>query len=148
MFDLVPFRKRSEELFDQMVKSFNTVMDDSLFPSFSKGVTQPFRIDIREIDDKYVVEAELPGVAREDIDIDLNQNYLTIRARRNELAEQIDDNNKIIRRERRSGEFVRRFYVENIEEDAIRAKLQDGILTLEVPKRVSTSTQHKRINIE
>lgn len=147
MFDLVPFRKRSEELFDQMVKSFNDVMDDSVLSSFN-GVTQPFRIDIREMDDKYVVEAELPGVAREDIDIDVDQNYLTIRAKRNELQEQKDESNRIIRRERRTGEFVRRFYVENIVDDAIKATLQDGILKLEVPKRVPSMSQRKRINVE
>jgi len=147
MFDLVPFRKRSEELFDQMTKSLSDAMDDSVFSSFN-GATQPFRIDIREMNDKYVVEAELPGVAREDIDIDVDQNYLTIRAKRNELKEQKDDNNRIIRRERRTGEFVRRFYVENIVDDAIRATLQDGILKLEVPKQVPTTAQRKRIDIE
>ncbi|MFB5267814.1 Hsp20/alpha crystallin family protein [Paenibacillus enshidis] len=147
MFDLVPFRKRSEELLDQMTKSLNDAMDDSVFSSFN-GATQPFRIDIREMDDKYVVEAELPGVTRENIDIDVDQNYLTIRARRNELQEQKDESHRIIRRERRTGEFVRRFYVENIVDDAIKATLQDGILKLEVPKREPTTAQRKRIDIE
>ncbi|MFB5761620.1 Hsp20/alpha crystallin family protein [Paenibacillus medicaginis] len=147
MFDLVPFRKRSEELLDQMTKSLNDAMDDSVFSSFN-GATQPFRIDIREMDDKYVVEAELPGVTRENIDIDVDQNYLTIRARRNELQEQKDESNRIIRRERRTGEFVRRFYVDNIVDDAIKATLQDGILKLEVPKREHTAAQRKRIDIE
>lgn len=148
MFDLVPFRRRNEEdWFGQMLKSFHDVVDDNWFSPF-QGSAQSFRTDITEKDDKYVVHAELPGVAKEDIDISVNDHYLTIRAKRNEVLEQTDDSKQVIRKERRTGEFVRSFYVDNIQEDSIKAKLQDGVLQLEIPKRPDRNDLMRRIHIE
>jgi len=74
--------------------------------------------------------------------------YLTIKATRKQEEDEQDNKNQIIRSERYFGEFVRRFYVENIQDDNISAKFQDGVLKLEIPKKESTAQVTKRIEIE
>jgi HSP20 family protein len=147
MFDLVPFRKKNDDLFGQMLKSFNEAFDQTLLAPLD-GRNQSFRTDIREKDNAYLIEAELPGFSKEDIEIDVNDKYLTIRAKRENVQEHKDESDKVIRRERHYGQFVRQFYVENIEEDDIKAKLQDGVLKLEIPKRAKNEPARKRIGIE
>ncbi|NTJ18565.1 Hsp20/alpha crystallin family protein [Agrobacterium rhizogenes] len=147
MFDLIPFRKRNEDLFGHMLKSFNDMVESPFLSPFGTGL-QPFRTDIREEQNKYLVEAELPGIAKEDIDIHVEGNELIIRAKRNEMTEQKDDTNRIIRQERRSGEFIRRFYVEHIDEENIKAKLENGVLKLDIPKRPGEDHSRKSIQID
>ncbi|MFJ2044817.1 MULTISPECIES: Hsp20/alpha crystallin family protein [Paenibacillus] len=147
MFDLIPFRKRNEDLFGHMLKSFNDMVESPFLSPFGTGL-QPFRTDIREEQNKYLVEAELPGIAKEDIDIHVEGNELIIRAKRNEMTEQKDDTNRIIRQERRSGEFIRRFYVEHIDEENIKARLENGVLKLDIPKRPGEDHSRKSIQID
>jgi HSP20 family protein len=147
MFDLIPFRKRNEDLFGHMLKSFNDMVESPFLSPFGTGV-QSFRTDIREEENKYVVEAELPGIAKEDINIQVEGNELIIRAKRNEMTEQKDDTNRIIRQERRSGEFIRRFYVEHIDEENIKARLENGLLKLDIPKRPGEDHSRKSIQID
>lgn len=143
MFDLIPFRKRQEDMFGQMLKSFQDLTDDHWLTPFGG---QAFRTDIREEKDRYLVEAELPGIAKEDIHVEVDNGYLTIRAKRDDYTEHKDDDNRVLRRERRSGEFVRRFYVDRVDEERIEAKLEQGLLKLEIPKRPGPDTR-KRIDI-
>ncbi|MFP4975015.1 Hsp20/alpha crystallin family protein [Paenibacillus sp. CN-4] len=144
MFDLIPFGKRREEAFSQLAKSFNEMFQDDFFaPLRSEALS--FRTDVRETEQAYRIEAELPGFRKEDIDIDYAHPYLTIRAVRKEESEAENSQEKVVRRERRYGEYIRRFYVQDIEEDGIRASLKDGLLSLEVPKR--SKPQGKRIEI-
>jgi len=147
MFDLIPFRKRNEDLFGHMLKSFNDMVESPFLSPFGTGL-QPFRTDIREEENKYLVEAELPGIAKEDINIQVEGNELIIRAKRNEMTEQKDDTNRIIRQERRSGEFIRRFYVEHIDEENIKARLENGVLKLDIPKRPGEDHSRKSIQID
>lgn len=145
MFDLVPFGKRRDDVFGVLAKSLNEVFNDEFFAPMT-GSAQSFRTDIRESGQAYLIEAELPGFKKEEIDIDYSRPYLTIKAVRKEEDTQENEEHRIVRRERRYGEYVRRFYVQDIAEDEIRASLKDGMLTLEVPKR--QKTQGKRIEIQ
>lgn len=144
MFDLVPFNKRRDDAFG-MLKSLNDVFADDFFAPI-KSSTMSFRTDIRESEQAYLIEAELPGFKKEEIDIDYANPYLTIKAVRKEENEEENKEHQVVRRERRYGEYVRRFYVQDIAEEGIRASLKDGMLTLEVPKR--QKTQGKRIEIQ
>jgi len=145
MFDLVPFGKRREDAFGQLAKSLNDVFNDDFFAPLKSGVMS-FKTDIREGDQSYLIEAELPGFRKEEIDIDYAHPYLTIKAVRKEENTEEGKDHQIVRRERRYGEYVRRFYVQDIEEEGIRASLKDGILSLEVPKRQKPGS--KRIEIQ
>lgn len=71
---------------------------------------------------------------------------MTIKAVRKEENAQENEEHQVVRRERRYGEYVRRFYVQDIAEDEIRASLKDGMLSLEVPKQ--QKSQGKRIEIQ
>ncbi len=145
MFDLIPFGRHREDAFSQLAKTLNDVFQDDFFAPFQNS-PRAFRTDIREAEDAYLVEADLPGFRKEDIEIDYAAPYLTIKAVRNEDSSMEDTNQHLVRKERRYGEYVRRFYVQDIEEDSIRASLKDGVLKLEVPKR--QPTRSKRIHIQ
>ncbi|MFD1773826.1 Hsp20/alpha crystallin family protein [Paenibacillus rhizophilus] len=134
MFDLVPFGKRREEAFGQLAKSFGDMFGDDFFAPL-KSSTLSIRTDIREAEDHYLIEAELPGFAKEDIVIDYAAPYLTIKAVRKEENTEENSDRQIVRKERRYGEYVRRFYVQDINEEGIRASLKNGVLSLEAPKR-------------
>ncbi|WP_019914151.1 Hsp20/alpha crystallin family protein [Paenibacillus sp. HW567] len=145
MFDLIPFGKRRDDAFGVLAKSLNEVFNDDFFAPI-KSSTMSFRTDIRESEQAYLIEAELPGFKKEEIDIDYANPYLTIKAVRNEENNGENKDHQVVRRERRYGEYVRRFYVQDIAEDEIRASLKDGLLTLSVPKR--QKPLGKRIEIQ
>ena len=144
MFDLIPFGKRREEAFGQLVKSLGDVFNDDLFAPF-KGSMMSFKTDIRETEQSYLVEAELPGFRKDDVEISYADPYLTIKAIRKEDSSTEDTDKKMIRKERRYGECVRRFYVQDIDADNITASLKDGVLKLEVPKRPTSRAKRIRI---
>lgn len=145
MFDMTPFRRNrdlsKEDYFDQLFNFFN---DDFFSPmNFSDN---SFRADIKETENEYVIEADLPGIKKEDIDIDYMNNYLTISAKRNESVEEKHDN--YVRRERRSGDFKRSFYVDNVNDDNIEASFNNGVLQLVLPKKNKGNENKRKINIK
>lgn len=146
MFDLMPFHKRNEDLFSHMLRAFNEGFQANKLTSLNERFST-FRTDIVEKENAYYVEAELPGFDKKDINIDLNDNRLTIHAKRDQTDEQKDENDKVIRQERNYGEFVRSFYVDNINKDAITAKFENGLLKMEIPKLQPVNTQRKQIEI-
>lgn len=146
MFELKPFGK-TEDLFERMLKSFNEVFDRNEISALQSNFNT-FRTDVRETEKAYFVEAELPGFEKEDITIDADDNYLTIHAKRDVKEETRGEDDQIIRQERRYGEFMRRFYVDNMNEEKIKAKLKKGILKIEIPKLKPTKPSRKQIEIE
>lgn len=89
--------------------------------------------ELAEQDDEFVLTAELPGVAREDIEIDVGANVLTLRAKKEAKREEKDRRYMLC--ERSYGEFQRSFTLpRSVEPDAIRADLRDGVLTVHLPK--------------
>lgn len=144
MFELIPFGKRREDAFGQLVKSFQDAFNDDVFAPF-KGSMMSFKTDVKETEQAYLVEAELPGFQKDDIEISYADPYLTIRAVRKEDNSVEDTDQHIVRKERRYGEYVRRFYVQHIAEDQIVASLKDGVLKLEIPKQPNPGK--KRIQI-
>lgn len=148
MFDLRPFNRKREDLFEKFAKTFDEVFDQNLFPTFD-GKLKSLRTDIQEGKDAYLVQADLPGFAKDDIEIELENNQLTIRAKREENKETKDKKNKTIRQERHFGEFVRSFYVDNIDEEKVEATLEDGVLNIKLPKiKKDDEEPSKRINIK
>jgi HSP20 family protein len=90
------------------------------------------KCDIYEKDNKYHIEMDVPGFKKEDLKINLENNYLTIKAeKKNEVK---DDSKKYIRRERSYSKFERSIYLGDADEEHINAEYRDGILTIIVPK--------------
>jgi HSP20 family protein len=145
MFDLMPFRKKNEDVVRHLVNSINDVFNEDFFAPLRSHIHQ-FRTDIHDKGDAYLIEAELPGFNKENIEIDYSNHYLTIKATRKHEEEDRKDT-QILRSERSYGEFVRRFYVENIQYEHIKAKFEDGVLMLEVPKKEQDEPVRKKIEI-
>lgn len=126
---------------------------DSLFDNFfsaHQGDSSEFfapSVDIEEQDDHFLVTADLPGVKKEDISITLENGVLTLEAKREEQSEE-KKKGKVIRRERRSGSYMRSFSVgNNISEADIKAAFKDGVLKLELPKPKEAAPSSRRIEV-
>ena len=146
MFGLTPFNSRRNGVMRR--NGFWDIRDfmDSFFNDpFFQG-NSGIRADIRETDKEYIVDAEIPGVNKEDINIELNNDRLTIAVERNEEVNVEKEN--YIRRERRSGSFCRSFYIENVVEDQISAKFENGVLSIVLPKKDQTPKKRNRIEIK
>ena len=113
--------------------------------------TTVMKTDIKEREDEFEIEIDLPGDKKEDVSAELKDGYMTISASKNVENDEKDDNGKYIRRERFCGNCSRSFYVgKTVSEDEIKAKFEDGILRLTVPKKDAkpATPQKKLIAIE
>ena len=109
------------------------------------------RTDIKEDEDKFVTESELPGFKKEDISIDIDGQSLTIRAVHSDKKEaESSDGTKsrYIRRERSYGSYQRSFDISGIDTENISAAYKDGILTLTLPKKKATVPPTRRLQID
>lgn len=147
MFGLIPFRTNGVDKkggsFDNF---FNGFFNDDFFSPMSFGKNQNFNADIKETKNEYLVSAELPGVKKEDINLEYRDNNLIISAKRNEEINEKKDN--YIRRERTYGEISRSFHVENVDKSKIGAKFENGELQIILPKVNKTFEQSSKIQIE
>lgn len=145
MFELIPFDRRNHRVsvydpfraFDEMERAF--------FGSQQPAVLS-FRTDVTDTGDSYKLEAELPGFKKDDIKIDIENDCLTISAERHEHKEEQKPN--FVKRERMYGSYSRSFDVSGIDVDRISAAYTDGILTLELPKKVETPPASRRLEIQ
>ena len=126
MFELMPFDRRSGSIFN-----YFDSLEKELFQNMNTTVSA-IRTDILEEDDKFVVKAELPGMNKEDIQISVDENRLTVCACHKQETE--EKKNNYIRRERREGSFQRSFDITGIDASKIEAGYKDGVLTLHLPK--------------
>lgn len=138
MFGMIPFSHRDDSLF-HMLDTF-----EKSFPAAAAEFSA-FRADIRDNGDSFLLEAELPGFRKEDISLDVHEGVLTITAKHE--AESEEKNVTYLRRERRSGSFSRRFDLSGIDESAITASYQDGILALTLPKQAPVVPERRQIAI-
>ena len=120
------------------------------FFSPSAGSKYIMNTDVKEKENAYELDIELPGFKKENISAKLDDGYLTIEAATDTNNDEKDDNGKYIRKERYSGRCSRSFYVgKNVKQEDIQAKFEDGILKLTVPKEEPEKVeQQKYISIE
>lgn len=102
-----------------------------------------FKVDVSENEKGYLVEADLPGVSKDQIDVQLEEEKLTISVNYEENKEDQDEEKNYIHRERRQVSMVRGCYLKDADAEHISAKLEDGVLTIEVPKAVPESNVHR-----
>lgn len=99
----------------------------------------PYAVDVREDADHFYVEAELPGFKKDNVDITLENQQLTISAVRNEDTKQNGEKGELLLHERRFSRFLRSFTLPpTVDEQSVNAKLQDGVLTVTINKREET----------
>ena len=102
---------------------------------YGKHAKNLMKTDVRETENTYEVDIDLPGFKKDEIDVDLKDGYLTIRASKGLDKDQKDKEGKYIRQERYAGACSRSFYVGEVEPDQVSAKYEDGILKISVPKQ-------------
>ena len=138
-----------ENLFDDFFEDF--ARPAKRVVKYNTPTANVMRTDVKESDAGYELGIELPGYKKEAVTAELKDGNLTIKATTNSEKEEKDENGKYIRRERFSGNCSRTFYVgENIEQTDIKAKFEDGILKVFVPKKeVKPAVEEKKfITIE
>ena len=125
-----------ENLFDDLFRD-----DFSMFPAWSgrdplygKHAKHMMKTDVRETEDTYEVDMDLPGFKKDEINVDLKNGYLTVSAAKGLDKDEKDKNGKYIRQERYTGAMSRSFYVGDVAPEDVKAKFEDGILRISLPK--------------
>ena len=134
---LVPRRKY--DFFDDFFKD----------PFFDGGDSSVMKTDIKEKDNNYELEVDLPGYKKEDIKMHMEDGYLVINAKTNKENNEKDKDGKYIRKERFFGECSRSFYLGNdIKEEDIKANFNNGTLSIEVPKKSQIEKEQEKKYID
>ena len=112
-------------------------------PFFGEKENKIMKTDVKEKDGNYILEVDIPGYDKEDIQIELRDGYLTVTATKNEEKE--DKKTKYLRRERFSGMCSRSYYVgDNVKEEDIKANFKNGILKIEFPKEAEKKIEERK----
>lgn len=127
-----------------MPSIYNNGLFDEFFDGFFAEPTRKapeksrydlMRTDIKELEDAFELDIDMPGCSKEDVKAQVVDGYLVVSASTNSENEEKDEQGKFIRRERYSGSMSRRYYVgDQIKQDDIKARFEDGILKLTIPK--------------
>ena len=123
----------------------------NLFDDFFTGNTTSdvMKTDIVEKDGNYEMSMELPGVKKEDIQMELKDGYLKVTATYGSNTEDKDEKGRVVRKERVSGSYSRSFYVgDMITPEQINAKFDNGVLTITIPHNEVKQIENKQIMIE
>ena len=136
MSSLIPFNRKRADLFSPGFEDFHNMLDDF----FSEGwpfrrslAGDTFKVDVLDKEKEYLVEAELPGVHRDEINLSLDDGRLTISVSKEECSE--EENKNYIHRERRYSSMSRNIFLANADAEDIKAKLEDGVLAVTIPKK-------------
>lgn len=140
-YDLKPFGR---DYFDMTPSELFRDFGRQFFSSFPD--VQSIKTDITEKDNKYELKAELPGFSKDQIDISYENGVLTIFGENNQVNEERDNDGQVIQKERSYSNVKRMYSLDNIDEDNIKAKFENGILFMELPK--AKNNQRKSIDID
>lgn len=148
MFGMTPINRNGlqKRKINHFVDFYNMIDDffnDSLFPIKSLS-NSTFKIDVKETDREYYVEAELPGIKKDEILLEMHDGNLTISVNRDESIEA--ENNNYIHKERHYCSMKRTIYLDDAKDENIVAKLEDGILKVTVPK--GEKIKRRKIDIQ
>ena len=114
-------------------------------PLYGKNAKNIMKTDIKEHDGGYELDIDLPGFKKDEITIDLDNGYLTISAAKGLDKDEQDKKGKYIRKERYAGAVQRSFYVgDAVTEEDVKAKFEDGILRLSIPKKDAKAVETKK----
>lgn len=146
--------KKPESFIDNLNEDINAILHksfDSLFPEYlfqkeSEGMAMP--VDIKEFDDRFELKVELPGISKEDIDIDINKSYIKIEAKKESEKTEEDKKKKYHKSEFRYGQYCRTMYFPhevNVSES--KAELKHGVLRINLPKLQREEEKTSKIQI-
>ncbi len=151
MSGLVPFNRKNKSLisrdFDDFGDFYNMVDDFFNFnwPARKNFMRDSFKVDVQENEKNYLVEAELPGIEKNEVNIEMNEGRLNISVKKEESIN--EENKNYIHKERRYSSMSRSIYLEDAKSDGIKANLENGVLKIVVPKDSKPNNKIK-IDIE
>lgn len=164
MFNILPWNhpneisiRRSRTPFSSLQNEINRVFDDFFSNGFSESSLLPSSwtgdqlatpaVDIVENEKSFKVEAELPGMDQDDVEVTINDNYLTVKGEKKESKEDKDDN--YVRRERYYGSYQRTISLpETANTDKAKATFKKGVLQVEIPKKAEAVKPSKKLEIK
>ena len=145
MFNVIPYRSNRSVAPSGIFDDFTGDFFKPLFDSF--GMIRPekaMKVDVRDEGDRYTLEADMPGVSKDNLKVEVTGDTLTISAEYDEKKEEKGEDDKYVYRERRCGSMRRSFNVEGIREDEITAEFRDGVLKLTLPKQETKALPEAR----
>lgn len=120
---------------ENMLEDF---FDGSLFggrnPLYGKHARNLMKTDVRENENSYEVDVDLPGFKKDEISLDVKDGYLTISAQKGLDKDEEDKKGRVLRQERYAGVCSRSFYVGNVKSKDVKAKYESGVLSITFPK--------------
>ncbi|MHB1453248.1 MAG: Hsp20/alpha crystallin family protein [Saccharofermentanales bacterium] len=144
MASMVPFNRNRNNLkttgFDDFYNMLDNFFEDSYSPLRNLS-RDTFKVDVQENDKEYTIEAELPGVKKDEVSIEINDEKLSIAIERKEEVN--EEKKNYIHRERRYASMQRCIYLKDAKADEINAKLDNGILSITVPKETQKPSSKK-----
>lgn len=142
MLDLMPLSSTNASILNDL----NDFEKTFFSPTYSRS---SFRIDILDKKDCYVLEAELPGFAKENISINVDGEYLTIKATKDSKnSSTTDEEATYVRKERTYGSYERSFHIPNINANEVEAAYNNGMLHVTMPKVTADKKNAKQIPIK
>ena len=112
---------------------------------YGKNASRMMKTDVKETDEGYEVNVDLPGFNKDEIKLELNSGYLTISTEKSLNKENKENKGKMLRQERYVGAMQRSFYVGgSITEEDIKAKYENGVLSLMIPKKEARKVPEKK----
>lgn len=135
-----------ENLFDDWMDfPFDKNFFNGRDPLYGKNAKNIMKTDIRETDNGFELDIDLPGFKKDDVSAELKNGYLTISAAKGLDKDEKDKEGRYIRRERYTGNCTRSFYIgEQVRQEDIKAKFEDGILKIAFPKQAQKKMEENR----
>lgn len=138
---------KRNSLFDDFWRDFSPGLTPGFFvrPLHGDALPSQIKIDVSEGDEGYTVQAEIPGVKKDDIHITIDGNQVTLSAEIKQFDSKSQDD-RVLRSERYYGAVSRSFQLGNeIDQANAKARYNDGVLTLTLPKKTGSGTQRLRV---
>ncbi len=145
MLNMVPYRSNRNVAPRGFFDDFTSDFFKPFFDGF--GMVRPdqaMKVDVKDEGDRYTLEADMPGVNKDDLKVEVSNGTLTISADYDEKKEEKGEDDKYLYRERRCGSMRRSFNVEGIREEDITAEFKDGVLKLTLPKQEAKAIPEAR----
>ena len=138
------FGENLMDVFDDFDRDFFRGMARPEHVLYGKNAAHMMKTDVKELDENYEISVDLPGFSKDDIKVDLNNGYLTISTEKN-LENKEEKQGKLLRQGRYAGTMQRSFYVgDSLTEEDIKAKYENGVLTLLIPKKEARKVPEKK----
>ena len=134
-----------ESLFDDWFDDFDRQMQHMDRRLYGRNAKREMKTDVREKEDGYEIDMDLPGFKKDQVELTLENGYLTVTANKGFDKDEKDKQGRMIRQERYAGSMQRYFYIgQNMTEEDVKAHFEDGVLHLNLPKKDARKVPEKK----